>query len=247
MTAIVIPARWGSSRFPGKPLVDLHGRPLIEWVWRAARRTGLPVYVATDDARIAAHVRDIGGEVVMTGSAKNGTERCALAARALKLTGPVINWQGDSPLVPKAWISALLDALDGPNLSVTTPVQRCEPDMADRIRVDRLSGLTGATTAVLDSAWRALYFSKSPLPTWGPMWMHVGIYAYSAEALASYGTEESLLEKAEKLEQLRFLERGIPITAVPVDGLPIWEVNNPADVPIVKRMMLERASGALWA
>lgn len=233
---IIIPARWGSSRFPGKPLAEIRGRPLIWHTWQAAMATGLPVWIATDDERIREHALGFGASVIKTGEAKNGTERVAQAAELIGLQGPVINWQGDSPLVPALWIPALLSALsDG--YGVATPVQPCSADQAARLKADALRGVSGATTAVLDAQFRALYFSKTPVPTRGPWWFHVGIYAYSHEALASYGTEEGLLERSEQLEQLRFLEKGVAIATVPVDGPPIWEVNHPEDIRVVEGMM----------
>lgn len=232
---IIIPARYGSARYPGKPLVRIVGRELILHVWDAARRTGYPVYVATDDERIAETVTRHGGAAVMTGTCNNGTERCAAAARLLGHDGIVVNWQGDSPLVPAHWIDSLVSELMfsavGPGIA--TPVQRCAPDQAMALRHEYLSQSPGGTVAVVDSDWRALYFSKVPVPLQGPWWLHVGIYAYTPEALAAYGTEETPLERSERLEQLRFLEKGVTIQCVPVDGPPIWEVNNPCDVATV--------------
>jgi 3-deoxy-manno-octulosonate cytidylyltransferase (CMP-KDO synthetase) len=234
--SIVIPARYGSSRFPGKPLALIHGRPLIWHTWCAAVRTRLPVWIATDDERIRDAMQPLGAAVVMTGGANNGTERVALAARELGLKGPVINWQGDSPLVPPEWPHGLLEAL-GEGFGVATPVQRCSADQAARLKRDMLAGIAGATTAVIDGRFRALYFSKTPVPTRGPWWFHIGLYAYSQDALEAYGREEGVLERSEQLEQLRFLERGVAIAAVPVDGPPIWEVNHPDDIRVVEGMM----------
>lgn len=93
---------------------------------------------------------------------------------------------------------------------------------------------------MLDQQNRALYFSKAPIPYRGPLWFHIGIYAYTAEALARYGREPGQLETAEQLEQLRFLERGIPVQAMVVDGPEIWEVNSPDDVRVVEGLMGER-------
>lgn len=233
---IIIPARWGSSRFPGKPLTKFAGSTLIGHTLRAARRVGWPNFVATDDERIASEVERLNGVAVMTGEHKNGTERCAEAAQILGIAGPVINWQGDAPLVPPEWIVALRDSLCL-GAQVATPVQRVGSLEAERIRRSIQLGVPSATTAVLDATFGALYFSKMPIPVRGPWWLHIGVYAYTAEALASYGTEEGMLEKSEQLEQLRFLERRCPITAVPVDGPPVWEVNNPEDVYTVEAMM----------
>lgn len=230
---IIIPARWGSQRFPGKPLAPIAGVPLIVHTWRAALRTGMPVYVATDHDKIASVILSEGGAVVMTGTCNNGTERCTEAARRIGARGPVVNWQGDSPLVPPEWIECLLSELDAGDFGVTTPVQRCNDEQSRALKHEYLIGAPGGTAAVVDSNFRALYFSKAPVPTRGPFWLHVGIYAYTLDALRGYGTEESQLERSERLEQLRFLERGTPVQCVPVDGRPIWEVNNPCDIAAV--------------
>lgn len=240
MTAtIIIPARYGSERLRGKPLLHLAGKPLIHHVIHAADKTGLPVYVATDDDRI----RDIVGAeacVIMTGECANGTERCAEAATLLGITGPVVNWQGDSPLIPADWIPPLLAALDEDGIGVATPVQRCNGRQARELQMEHAAGMPGGTCAVFDRKGRAIYFSKAPIPSRGPFWLHIGLYAYTGAALASYGRQADAggpLEQSERLEQLRFLERGIGIQCVPVGGEPVWEVNNPSDLAIVERML----------
>ena len=237
---VIIPARYGSVRLSGKPLLHFAGRTLIEHTWLAAIGTGLNVWVATDDERIRADCLRFGASVVMTGECSNGTERCAEAAEHLGHIGPVVNWQGDSPLVPASWIPALLEPLGRGDAWVTTPVQRCSVQQGDLIRTDYLRGDPGATTVAIDDRFDALYFSKAPIPSSGPFWLHVGIYAYAREALAQYGRELGRLEMSEKLEQLRFLERGLNVRCVPVDGPHVWEVNNFHDIRIVERMMEER-------
>lgn len=237
---IIIPARWGSSRFPGKPMEQFAGASLIEHTWRAARKTRLEVAIATDSEAILEHANGFGASVIMTGECNNGTERCAEAARLIGWEGAVVNWQGDSPMVPPQWIAALLDRLDGQECHIATPVQQCSDAQSRMLRADCLAGVPGGTTAALAIDFRALYFSKAVIPSRGPHWLHIGIYAYSALALTNYGREEGRLEKAEQLEQLRFIEKGLDIHCVPVEGPPIWEINNPGDVAIVERMMEER-------
>jgi len=234
---IIIPARYGSTRFPGKPLALLHGKPLIEHVWRAATKTGLPVHVATDNTRIYDTVTTLGGNAVMTEACNNGTERCADAAQLLDIKGTIINWQGDSPLVPAQWIYDLVLCLEDSAADVATPVQQCTPRQSRDLRMDFIAGQPSGTCAVCDLAFQALYFSKAPVPTRGPWFMHVGVYAYRREALDRYGTEESLLERSEKLEQLRFVEMGLRIQCLLCTGEPIWEVNNPADIAKVEFLM----------
>lgn len=236
---VIIPARFGSTRFPGKPLVEIDGLPMVVAVYSRALLTGLTCYVATDDERIAEVAKVHGAKVVMTGNCANGTERCAEAAKLLRHRGPVVNWQGDSPLTDPAWIPLLLRELES-GAQVSTPVQLLSPSSLDVMKMDFMNGMPGGTLAALDDDFRALYFSKAPIPTRGPWWLHIGVYAYSAAALAAYGTTEGRLERSESLEQLRFLETGVPIHCVPVHGDAIWEVNNPADVAIVERMMESR-------
>jgi 3-deoxy-manno-octulosonate cytidylyltransferase (CMP-KDO synthetase) len=236
---VIIPARFGSVRLNGKPLLSFAGKTLIEHTCEAALKTGWQVVVATDHAEIHELAKRAGADAVMTGECGNGTERCAWAAKVLGWTGPVINWQGDSPLVPVSWVEQIYDAmLDGAD--VATPVQLCTEKQAAQIRQDALRQIAGATTVAMQPNMCAHYFSKSPIPSAGPLWMHVGIYAYSAEALDAYGRDPTASEQAERLEQLRFLDWGIPVQCVPVSGPPIWEVNNFSDIAIVERLMGER-------
>lgn len=252
--AIVIPARWKSSRFPGKPLIALKGadgveKPLIRRAWEAAMAAEgfAEVVVATDDDRIAEAARGFGAEVVMTPeTCRNGTERCAAAVAALKAAPDVVvNLQGDAPLTPPWFVEALRDAMAG-GMPVATPVLRCDAAAHAAFLEDRAAGRVGGTTAVFDRNGRALYFSKEVIPYTGrtfeaaetpPVWHHVGCYAYTPEALDAYtGWPEGELERWEGLEQLRFLENGVDIACVAVEarGRVFWEVNNPQDVARVE-------------
>nr|WP_242509449.1 manno-octulosonate cytidylyltransferase [Rhodovulum imhoffii] len=246
----MIPARYASTRYPGKPLAELRQpdgsrKPLIQMSWEAACRVcGVDeVYVATDDARIADAAQRFGARVVMTAeSCENGTARCADAlARGLE-ADLVVNFQGDAPLTPPWFVEALIAAMQAdPALSVATPVLRCDADTYAAFLDDRRNGRVGGTTAVFDAAGNALYFSKeviphvdpASLPDPVPVFHHVGVYAYRPAALADYTkTAPTPLEKLEGLEQLRFLETGIPIRCVQVEarGRVFWELNNPTDV-----------------
>lgn len=258
-TTVIIPARHASSRYPGKPLVELTGatgvaRSLVERSWRAANEAaGIDrVVVATDDDRIAEHARGFGAEVAMTPeSCRNGTERCAAAAFDLGLdaTDVVINLQGDAPLTPPWFVEALARAMADPQVQVATPVLRLEADMLQSFKDDRAAGRVGGTTAVFDRQGRALYFSKEVLPYTGrsfapgeeiPVFHHVGVYAYRPPALSAYiGWPESLLETWEGLEQLRFMENGTPVTCVEVEakGRAFWELNNPVDVARIEAIL----------
>ncbi|MDO5630552.1 MAG: manno-octulosonate cytidylyltransferase [Paracoccus sp. (in: a-proteobacteria)] len=256
---IVIPARFASSRYPGKPLVELRGaqgeaRSLIRRSWDAAMQVpGIDrVIVATDDSRIADHAVGFGAEVAMTATTcRNGTERCAEAMANLGLSPEiVVNLQGDAPLTPAWFISDLVAGLRAdPLAEVATPVLRCTGQMRADLIADRHAGRVGGTTAVFGATGHALYFSKEVIPfvpgdvapdAPSPVFHHVGVYAYRPAALAAYATwDEGTLEKLEGLEQLRFLERGRPVLCVEVDsrGREFWELNNPQDVPRIEAMM----------
>ena len=174
---IVIPARYASTRYPGKPLVELMGaggekRSLVRRSWEAAASVGGVdrVVVATDDERIAAASRAFGAEVAMTpDTCRNGTERCALVARALAGTDDVVvNLQSDAPLTPPWFFAALVGAMrDDPARLVATPVLRCDAEALAGFLEDRREGRVGATTAVFDRQGRALYFSKEVIPYTG--------------------------------------------------------------------------------
>ena len=246
--ALVIPARYASTRYPGKPLVDLAGRSLIRRSWDAAQAVrGIDrVIVATDDERIADHARSFGAEVAMTSpDCRNGTERVAeaLAGTDVEIA---VNLQGDAPLTPPWFVEALVAALrDDPSVGMATPVLRCDATTYAMFVEDRRAGRVGGTTAVFGATGDALYFSKevipwidpAKLPDPPPVWHHVGVYAYRPAALSAYlAWPEGRLERLEGLEQLRFLENGHPVRCVEVDarGRVFWEVNNPADVPRVE-------------
>lgn len=256
---IVIPARFASSRYPGKPLVALRGaggeaQSLIRRSWEAAMavRGAERVVVATDDARIRDHAEGFGAEVVMTSTAcRNGTERCAETVAALGIRpGIVVNLQGDAPLTPAWFVEELAAALAAdPAAEVATPVLNCTGAMRAELLADRAAGRVGGTTAVFGADGGALYFSKEVIPfvaappapdAPSPVWHHVGVYAYRPEALAAYsGWPEGRLEALEGLEQLRFLEHGRRVLCVPVEarGRQFWELNNPEDVPKIEAMM----------
>jgi 3-deoxy-manno-octulosonate cytidylyltransferase (CMP-KDO synthetase) len=258
---IVIPARYESTRFPGKPLVALKGaggisRSLVERSWRAAMAVSGAdrVVVATDDDRIRTAAEAFGAEVVMTSTeCRNGTERCAEALD--RLGGGydiVVNLQGDAPLTPAWFVEDLISGLRAaPTADMATPVLRCNGEMLGSLLADRRAGRVGGTTAVFGRDNKALYFSKEVVPHIErdypeneptPVFHHVGVYAYRPAALAAYiRWPIGPLEDLEKLEQLRFLEQGKWVLCVEVDsrGRLFWEVNNPGDVERVEAMMAE--------
>ncbi|WP_343080351.1 manno-octulosonate cytidylyltransferase [Ostreiculturibacter nitratireducens] len=261
MVLIVIPARYASTRYPGKPLVELKGasgasRSLVERTWRAAMEVkgAARVVVATDDDRIRLAAEGFGAEVVMTSeTCQNGTERCAEAFD--KLGGGfdiVVNLQGDAPLTPPWFVEELVAGLRAdPVAEVATPVLRCDGRALNGFLDDRRAGRVGGTTAVFGRDHKALYFSKEVIPYTGrrytddeetPVFHHVGVYAYRPSALAAYPRwEAGPLERLEGLEQLRFLENERPVLCVQVDakGRQFWELNNPEDVPRLEAMMKE--------
>lgn len=258
---LVIPARYASSRFPGKPLTPLRGatgtaRSLIRRSWDAARDVaGVDrVVIATDDDRVRDAAEGFGAEVVMTSpECANGTERCAMAFDMLGGGFEiVVNLQGDAPLTPPWFVEALIEALRAhPAAEAATPVLRCDGRMLADLRADRRAGRVGGTTAVFGIEGAALYFSKEVIPhvpgTPGPkepapVFHHVGVYAYRPSALAAYPRwTAGPLERLEGLEQLRFLERGVHLSCVEVEarGRSFWEVNNPEDVARVEEMLAE--------
>lgn len=251
---VFIPARYASTRYPGKPLVELTGaagekKILIQRAWEAAKGvSGIDrVYVLTDDDRIAEAAHGFGAEVLMTSpKARNGTERCAEGLAQLEVDPDVVvNLQGDAPLTPHWFVEALVAAMQ-PGVEMATPVLRCDHETLSNFVTDRQAGRVGGTTAVMRADRSALYFSKEVLPYVGNLetppevWHHVGVYAYTPAALRAYaGWEEGPLERAEGLEQLRFLENGTPITCVPVEGKGrvFWELNNPVDVARIEEVL----------
>jgi 3-deoxy-manno-octulosonate cytidylyltransferase (CMP-KDO synthetase) len=256
-TLIAIPARYASTRYPGKPLVTLRGpdgaKTLIRRSWEAATAVnGIDrVVVATDDARIADHATGFGAEVVMTSSdARNGTERCAEVAAILPGYDVIVNLQGDAPLTPAWFVEDLIAGLvKDPQADITTPVLRCDGRAVAGFLADRRAGRVGGTTAVFGAGGRALYFSKEVIPFTGrdyapdaptPVFHHVGVYAYRPTALAAYPSWPiGPLETLEGLEQLRFLENGRTVLCVEVEakGRQFWELNNPSDVAVIEAML----------
>lgn len=256
---LVIPARYASSRFPGKPLAELRGatgraRSLIRRAWDAAREVPMVdrIVVATDDERVQAAAEGFGAEVVMTpATCRNGTERCAAVSRAL---GPgwdvVVNLQGDAPLTPPWFLGALIEVMrTDSDCEMATPVLRCDAASLASFLEDRRHGRVGATTAVFGNHGRALYFSKEVIPYTGrafaagdtiPVFHHVGAYAYRRGPLLRYEEwREGPLEASEGLEQLRFLENGVDVRCVEVEarGRSFWELNNPEDIQRIEAIL----------
>jgi 3-deoxy-manno-octulosonate cytidylyltransferase (CMP-KDO synthetase) len=260
--AVIIPARFKSSRYPAKPLALLRGatgvaKPLIQRSWECARTIAEAdrIWIATDDDRIAEAVRGFGGRVVMTSeTCANGTERCADAIATLGIEPDiVVNLQGDAPLTPAHLVTGLIDALAAsPDVAMTTPAVRCAQSTYAHLVEDQRHGRVGGTTVVFGSDRRALYFSKRVIPhlpaeaaarDFPPVHLHLGVYAYRPEALRRYvALGMSELEQLEGLEQLRFLAGGIPVGVVPFEpiGWDAIELNNPTDIGPIEAILRSR-------
>jgi 3-deoxy-manno-octulosonate cytidylyltransferase (CMP-KDO synthetase) len=244
----VIPARYGSSRFPGKPLIDLAGKPMIRHVAeRAAKARSLGrVIVATDDERIYEAATASGVEALMTPSdVPSGTDRTALVAE--KMDAEIfVNIQGDEPLIEPDEIDSVVGILlDDPRADAGTLVKK----------LDRLEDLVSPHTAkvVLDQAGYALYFSRNPIPHLRDVedpeagirghvyWKHIGIYSYRREFLLQYSRwGPTPLERAEKLEQLRILEKGHKIKTAETRFESVC-VDTPEDAERVRSLLLQNS------
>lgn len=251
---IVIPARYGSTRFPGKPLARLAGKSLLAHVCDAARQVkDARVLVATDDDRILQHARAIDVEAVMTPSeCSTGTDRVLAAVAKLdKKPDFIINLQGDSPLTPPKILQQMLDLLR--TKPVVTPVVQLSWDMLDTLRDAKKITPFSGTLAIINPQDEALWFSKQVIPAMrdeikmradkqmSPVYQHLGIYGYSYAMLDKFAAlPPSNYEKLEGLEQLRFLENGIKINVVKTDKatLNAWRgVDTPEDLAFVEQLL----------
>jgi 3-deoxy-manno-octulosonate cytidylyltransferase (CMP-KDO synthetase) len=258
-TVVVIPARYASQRFPGKPLHLINGVSMLARTVRAAQlagqATGASVLVATDDDRIAAHAKEIGVASVMTDpDLPSGTDRCRAAA---ELAAPdadfIVNLQGDAPFTPPEHVAALIDnATKG---DVVTPVIQLSWVALDALRENKKTTPFSGTTCIRGPDGRALWFSKNILPAMrketqlraasdlSPVLQHVGLYGYSRTALDRISQlKQSRYEELEGLEQLRFLENGLGVYAVPVapSQLPSAGIDTPEDAQRATRVLQER-------
>ena len=244
--AVLIPARYASTRLPAKPLHPIAGKPLIQHVWeRCARAKGIEtVIVATDDLRIAQADFAFGAEVAMTSPKhRSGTDRVAEVAKKLRGFSHVINVQGDEPLIDPTVITKLAKTMAADkavqmitSASVFTP----EDDL----------GNPNLVKVVLDRASDALYFSRSPIPYFRDdgvppaFYRHQGIYGYSTKFLLQFVRwKPGVLEQAESLEQLRALENGAKIRVVLAKHASV-SVDTPEDVAVVERMLAFSSSSS---
>jgi 3-deoxy-manno-octulosonate cytidylyltransferase (CMP-KDO synthetase) len=234
----LIPARYASTRLPGKVLADIDGRPMIEHVYRRAAASPVvsQVIVATDDLRVATRVTGFGGHVRLTRPThETGTDRLAEVAATLDCD-IVVNVQGDEPLIDPGAIAELIDPFSDASVQVTTLYRR----------IHKTSELQNpnVTKVVVDRGGYALYFSRSAIPYqrdprggWPPLYRHIGLYAYRRSALMVLASlEPTPLERAESLEQLRALEHGIRIKAVE-SAYESFGVDTPEDLEQVRRLI----------
>lgn len=258
-TVIVIPARFGSTRFPGKPLAKIADKTLLQHVCEAATNAakanpGTTVLVATDDERILQHAQQIGVNAVMTPTdCPTGTDRTIAAIAQLDFEPDnVINLQGDAPLTPVKVISALINALK--TNPVVTPVMQLAWDYLDVLRNAKKINPFSGTTVIINSNSEAVWFSKQIIPALrtedkmrqiqakSPVYQHLGIYGFSLEMLHTFAKlPMGHYEQLEGLEQLRLLENGYKIKAVTItlDNLNAWRgVDTTEDAQFVEQLIL---------
>jgi 3-deoxy-manno-octulosonate cytidylyltransferase (CMP-KDO synthetase) len=220
----IIPARFNSTRFPGKPIVEIEGKPLIEHVYRRVEQASLitKIVVATDDQRIADAVKRFGGTAIMTrNDHPSGTDRLAEAAEELSPETLVVNVQGDEPMIEPGDIDRAIAAArqgDAEIVTLMTKMDTAPAEDPNRVKV------------VTDTHGMALYFSRSIIPSRGTCFLHLGLYVYTAGFLKKFAKlERTPLEIAERLEQLRALEHGYRIRVVEVEN-ESWGIDTPEDL-----------------
>lgn len=238
----IIPARYNSTRFPGKPLAMIKGKTMIQRVCEQAWKSKLDaVVVATDDIRIADEVLKFGGKYVMTDPRhQSGTDRCCEAVQMLEEQyDAVVNIQGDEPFIDPRHIDLLVDMISRDDTQLASLVKRVE-DAEDLFGSSKVK-------VVMDKTGKALYFSRNPIPfmqnvaheKWlqkGRFYQHIGIYAYKTETLHQIAKmQPSALEQAESLEQLRWLENGLSIRMAVVAGESI-SIDTPDDLARAREM-----------
>jgi 3-deoxy-manno-octulosonate cytidylyltransferase (CMP-KDO synthetase) len=248
--AIVIPARYGSTRFAGKPLHKIAGVSMLERVWRIAKavRGCSRVVIATEDARIIAHAASFGGEAVMTpDTCANGTERVFAAAQAARIDEDILlNLQGDAVLTPPWVLEAMIAEMTrAPQADIVTPAVRREGAALEAFRQHKQTTPASGSTVVFDRDFNALYFSKAIIPFIrkqgaASIYRHIGLYGYRRRGLERYvSLAATPLETAEGLEQLRALEHGMTIRIAIVDyqGRTHGSVDAPEDVALIESLI----------
>ena len=244
----LIPARYASTRFPGKPLANLCGRPVIQWVYETVAQCLDEAYVCTDDERIMQAVEAFGGKAVMTSTAhRSGTDRCYEAyCNVGSKADVVVNIQGDEPFIHPSQLASIRDCFDDANTEIATLVK---PFTAS----DGLAALQNPNSpkVVVDRQMHAIYFSRSVIPflrgvepsEWlssHTFFKHIGLYAYRAEVLREITSlPQGMLEKAESLEQLRWIENGYTIK-VGITDVETIGIDTPADLERAELFLAEK-------
>ena len=263
-TAIIIPARYGSTRFPGKPLVSLGGESMLSRVVGVARAAAsslrhVTLAVATEDARIEQHCRDIGVQCVMTSDdCKTGSDRVLQAVQILEGDFEfVVGLQGDAPFTPVEAPLKMIEAFQGnPSLEVITPIVQLRWAELDALRESKKTTPFSGTTCVTDVKGKALWFSKNILPAirkeealrssekFSPVFQHIGLYGFRFDVLKKFvALPEGQYERLEGLEQLRLLENGISIQTITLQvdaGLAQSGIDSPEDVARAEKILASR-------
>lgn len=247
---IVIPARKGSQRFPNKPLALVNGIPMVERVWRIAKKSiyNENIYIATDCEKIASYARSFGSNVIMTDNCNSGSDRAYLATQNFgKNQDIVVSLQGDAVLTPPWIIDQVISTiLDDNNIAIATPMVSMNEMQLTKYIYHKQSNPTSGTTVVFNKNLDALYFSKCIIPYYKNLtdskiiYRHIGLYAYRFQYLKQFASlPPSKLEQIEGLEQLRALENNIPIRMVQVDykGRTHGSVDNPQDIAFVEQII----------
>lgn len=259
--SVIIPARFGSTRFPGKPLAMLGGKSMLRRVYENALEAaiginGVTVTVATEDQRIVDHCNEFNIPSVSTSDdCHTGTDRVWEAVWELENRPDfILNMQGDAPFTPPSFIRAMIDEYHAnPQLQMITPVMQLSWDELDNLRENKKTTPFSGTTVIVDSNKNAVWFSKNIVPAirpekklrdtspLSPVYQHIGLYGYSFATLQKFVTlQPSPYEELEGLEQLRALENGIPIRAVVVkneNALSLAGIDSPEDLARAEKML----------
>lgn len=258
-TAIIIPARYGSTRFPGKPLTMIGGQTMLSRVVDIAKRAqetlpDITVAVATEDERIFNHAQELGVHAIMTSDdCRTGSDRVLEASKKLGSFDFILGLQGDAPFTPPEALIKMIEAFQGnPKIEVVTPVINLRWEELDQLREQKKITPFSGTTAIINTQNQALWFSKNILPAirkeekyrddeFSPVHQHLGLYGYRTDVLEKFVTlPEGYYEKLEGLEQLRLLENGITIQTVKINvalGLAQAGIDSPEDVARAEKVL----------
>jgi 3-deoxy-manno-octulosonate cytidylyltransferase (CMP-KDO synthetase) len=257
--ALIIPARFGSTRFPGKPLVEIAGQTMLSHVVDIAKNVAdkipdITLAVATEDERILLHAEELGVHAVMTSDeCKTGSDRVLEAAKKLGDFDFILGLQGDAPFTPPEALIKMIETFkSNPDIEVVTPVLNLRWEELDKLREQKKTTPFSGTTAIINQDGQALWFSKNILPAirkeekyrddaFSPVHQHLGLYGYRADILEKFvSLPEGHYEKLEGLEQLRLLENDITIQTVKLDvplGLAQAGIDSPEDIERAEKIL----------